>query len=566
MRMSQLFCKTWRQAPAEAELTSHRLILRAGLAYQMAAGIYSLTPLGYRVLHRIAGIIRDAMWELGGQEVLLPVVQPAEWWRASGRYGAAELMKLADRSARPFALALTNEEAVTQLAAAFIESYRQLPCCLFQIQTKVRDEARPRGGLIRLREFTMKDAYSFHASQADLDTFYDKVLRVYVEIFRRTGLPVTVVESDTGLMGGRTAHEFMLLTPGGEDTLLTCPACGYAANQEAATFRRNGNDSKPAAPRVDIYDIHTPGAGTIAELCQIARCQAEQTLKCVFFTAGGEVVIACIRGDLDVNSAKLARLLGQEARSLAPAEAQAAGLVTGYAGPVGLTLAVPFRIVADDSVPDARNMITGANRPDFHIGGVNYGRDFQAAVVGDIALATAGAPCPRCGAPLAEQRGIEMGNIFKLGVKYSSTFGLSFVTETGASQPAVMGCYGIGLERLLAGIVEYNHDADGIIWPASVAPYLCHLLVVGKDAAALAAADKVYETLGAERVLFDDREASTGVKLKDADLLGMPVRITLSNRSLAAGGAEVRLRRTGETQVVAVNRLAAMVEALAVKL
>ncbi|HEX5156664.1 MAG TPA: proline--tRNA ligase [Ktedonobacterales bacterium] len=551
MRMSQMMLRTQRQAPAEAELPSHRLIVRAGLARRLAAGIYSLTPLAYRAIRRIEAIVREEMERIGGQELLLPVVQPAELWRESGRYQAigSELARFDDAGGRAMVLAMTHEESVTDLARSVITSYRQLPQLVFQIQTKFRDEPRPRGGLIRLREFLMKDGYSFHASQADLDATYEQIVAAYEAIFRRVGLPILMVGADVGIMGGYESHEFMLLADGGEDTLLVCPDCGYAANQEVAVARREPVAQGEAAP---LRRLHTPGATTIAALCEAAGCTADQTLKAVFYTTGERLALALIRGDREVNDTKLRNLLGVKAvRMITPEEAAAHGLVTGYAGPVGLTLAEPMTLVADGSVVGATNLIAGANEPDYHLAGVSYGRDFSADLTGDIATVTAGDRCATCGGTLETRRGIEAANTFKLGWKYSETMRATFRDENGETQPLVMGCYGLGITRLLACVLEQHHDDAGIIWPSSIAPYAYSLLAVGNDAAAREAADALYTALGAESTLYDDRDLSAGVKLTDADLLGMPVRITVSARSLAAGGAELRARRSGETRIVA---------------
>lgn len=551
MRMSQMMLRTQRQAPAEAELPSHRLIVRAGLARRLAAGIYSLTPLAYRAIRRIEAIVREEMERIGGQELLLPVVQPAELWRESGRYQAigSELARFDDAGGRAMVLAMTHEESVTDLARSVITSYRQLPQLVFQIQTKFRDEPRPRGGLIRLREFLMKDGYSFHASQADLDATYEQIVAAYEAIFRRVGLPILMVGADVGIMGGYESHEFMLLADGGEDTLLVCPDCGYAANQEVAVARREPVAQGEAAP---LRRLHTPGATTIAALCEAAGCTADQTLKAVFYTTGERLALALIRGDREVNDTKLRNLLGVKAvRMLTPEEAAAHGLVTGYAGPVGLTLAEPMTLVADGSVVGATNLIAGANEPDYHLAGVSYGRDFSADLTGDIATVTAGDRCATCGGTLETRRGIEAANTFKLGWKYSETMRATFRDENGETQPLVMGCYGLGITRLLACVLEQHHDDAGIIWPSSIAPYAYSLLAAGNDAAAREAADALYTALGAESTLYDDRDLSAGVKLTDADLLGMPVRITVSARSLAAGGAELRARRSGETRIVA---------------
>jgi prolyl-tRNA synthetase len=550
MRMSQMMLRTQRQVPAEAELPSHRLSIRAGLARRLAAGIYSLTPLAYRAVLRIEAIVREEMERIGGQELLLPVVQPAELWRESGRYDAigSELARFNDAGGRAMVLAMTHEEAVTDLARSVIISYRQLPQLVFQIQTKFRDEPRPRGGLVRLREFLMKDGYSFHTSAQDLDATYERVSAAYSAIFRRVGLPVLVVESDTGIMGGYEAHEFMLLADGGEDTLLVCPACGYAANQEIAVAAHEAVAQSEAEP---LRRLHTPGATTIAALCQAANCTPNQTLKAVFYTTGERLILALIRGNLEVNDIKLRNLLGvKEVRTLSPEESAAHGLVAGYAGPVGLKLDVPVTLVGDDSIVSATNLIAGANEADYHLAAVSYGRDFSADLTGDFAHVTAGSVCATCGGTLETRRGIEAANIFKLGWKYSRTMHATFRDEDGSSQPMVMGCYGLGVTRLLACVLEQHHDDAGIIWPSSIAPYACSLLAAGNDAAAQTAADALYTALGAETTLYDDRDLSAGVKFTDADLLGMPVRITVSARSLAAGGAELRVRRSGETRIV----------------
>jgi len=562
MRMSQLLFRTLKQVGTEAELPSHQLILRACLARRISAGIYSLSPLALRALRRIETILREEMEAIGGQEVLLPLVHPAELWQESGRYEAIDtsLARFKDRTGHPMVLAMTHEEAITDLVRSMVDSYRQLPLMLFQLANKFRDEARPRAGLIRLREFLMKDAYSFHTSQEDLDQYYDQVVGAYKRIFERSGLPVLVVQSDSGMMGGRIAHEFMLLADGGEDTLVVCPSCGYAANQEVAVAAKDtAQVAADAAALQPLHDLHTPGAKTIEELATFLGITAVQTLKSVFYTTGDELILALIRGDLDVSDVKLRNLIGAEIRTLSPAEAEELGLVVGYAGPVGLKVKGKVRMVVDDSVPGATDLVAGANRPEYHMGGVNYGRDFTADAVSDIAVAVAGHACARCGTSLELRRGIEVGNTFKLGTKYSAAMGATFTDEAGATHPMIMGCYGIGITRMLAGILEAHNDKDGIIWPESVAPYAYHLLTVGKDPAATEAAEKLYAELGADRVLYDDRDLSAGIKFKDADLLGMPLRINVSDRSLKAGGAELRNRATGESRIVALSDVRAAV-------
>lgn len=550
MRMSHMMLKTQRAASGEAELSSHQLVQRAGLARRVAAGIYSLTPLAYRVVRRIEAIVREEMERIGGQELLLPVIQPAELWQESGRYQAiqSELARFNDAGGRAMVLAMTHEEAVTDLARSVISSYRQLPQMVFQIQTKFRDEPRPRGGLVRLREFLMKDGYSFHATDADLDAYYEQVVEAYRRVFARLEVPVLVVEADTGIMGGLASHEFMVLAPGGEDTLIICPSCGYAANQEVAAAHKG--IARYGEPE-ELRELYTPGATTIAALAEAATVTPERTLKAVFYTAGERLMMALIRGDLEVNEIKLRALLGQEVRSLAPDEARARGLVTGYAGPVGLRMRQgEVLLVADDSVVDATNLVAGANRTEYHLAGVCYGRDFAVDLTGDIALAGAGQPCAVCGAALEARRGIEAANTFKLGTKYSATMGATYRDASGGSRPVAMGCYGLGITRMLACVLETHTDRDGILWPESVAPYRYHLVAAGKEPEVREQADALYAALGVDVTLYDDREASAGVKLTDADLLGMPVRVLVSARSLARGGAEVRARRTGEAQVV----------------
>jgi prolyl-tRNA synthetase len=546
-----MMLKTHKAVAAEAELPSHRLILRAGLARQLAAGIYSLTPLAFRVIRRIEAVMREEMERIGGQEVLLPVAQPAELWQETGRYDSITegLVRLRDRGERALVLAMTHEEAATDLARSVIGSYRQLPQFIFQIQTKFRDEPRPRGGLIRLREFLMKDAYSFHATREDFDGFYPRMVAAYEAIFRRIGVSVLVVDADTGMMGGHAAHEFMVLADGGEDTLIVCPGCGYAANQEVAVARR---DTGPVAAAVagESRELYTPGATSIAALCAAVGCAPAQTLKAVYYAAGDRMVLALIRGDLEVSETKLRTLLGTELRSLSEEEATARGLAVGYTGPVGLPVKGAVGLVADDSLPGAGPLVAGANRADYHLADITYGRDYIADLVGDIAVAAPGSACARCGTPLEARRGIEAANTFIFGTRYSAPMDATFASETGEQRPMITGSYGIGITRLLACLIEEHHDEDGIIWPLSVAPYRYHLLVAGNDSAALEAAEALYGRLGTEQVLYDDRELSAGMKLKDADLLGMPLRITLSARSLAAGGVELRVRRTRETRVV----------------
>lgn len=553
MRMSRLLLKTLREPPAEAELPSHQLLLRAGLAVPLAAGLYCFTPLGWRVVRRIEQIIREEMDASGAQELHLPALHPIELWEQSGRAESMgqTLFRLSDRRERGFALGPTHEEVVSFVAARSIQSYRDLPVTLYQIQTKFRDEPRPRGGLIRLREFTMKDAYSFDTGWDALDVSYAAAFDAYVRIFARAGVPVVPVEADSGAIGGKDSQEFVFLTEHGEDDVLLCPNCGYAANAEKAAFRR---PPPIAAVPEPLEKVATPGQRTIAELAKFLGIEPRQTCKAVFYRADGRPVFVAVRGDLDVNEVKLKNAL--KATELAPmdeATVRAAGLVAGSASAVGLEGMV---VVADESAVEAVNLVAGANEEGYHYRNANHGRDWKAEMVADIALARAGDACPNCGTPLEVQRGIEMGHVFKLGTVYSESLEVNFLTEEGDRRPAVMGCYGIGVERMLAAIIEANHDEQGITWPAEVSPYDVHVVVLNLDqpavAAALAEVEASLTAVGLS-VLTDDRDDSAGIKFKDADLIGVPVRITVSPRALERGGVEVRSRRSGETSVMAVS-------------
>ncbi|MCC7366393.1 MAG: proline--tRNA ligase [Dehalococcoidia bacterium] len=550
MRMSKLLFKTLREVPAEAELPSHQLLLRAGLVTPLAAGLYCFTPLGWRVFRRIENIIREEMDRSGAQEVHLPALSPIELWEQSGRSVTMgqTLFRLADRKERGFALGPTHEEVVSFLASRHIQSYRDLPVTVYQIQTKFRDEPRPRGGLIRLREFTMKDAYSFDAGWEALDTSYQLAFDAYIRIFERAGVPVIPVAADSGAIGGKDSQEFVFLTPNGEDEILLCPGCGYAANAEKAEFRRPDAVAAEAAP---LERVSTPGQKTIADLAAFLGIEARQTAKAVFYRADGKPVMAIVRGDLDVNEVKLKNALKATALEvMEEAHVRAAGLVAGSAGPVGLQ---GVKTVADPSVVEAANLVAGANEADVHLRNVNHGRDWTAELVAEIALARAGDACARCGAVLEARRGMEMGHVFKLGTMYSEAMGVQYLDEQGERKPAVMGCYGIGVDRLIAACIEANNDANGITWPAEVAPYDVHVVALNLDQEAVATALAGLEAeLGAVglSVLVDDRPDSAGIKFKDADLLGIPVRLTVSPRSLEKGGFEIRNRRTGETDVV----------------
>ena len=557
MRVTQVFGETLRDTPAEIDIASHALLLRAGYVRQVAAGIWAYLPLGLRALRKIERIVREEIEAIGGQELSMPAVQPAELWQRTGRWAKVDetLVRFRDRRGRDMVLAMTHEEAAAALAASEIRSYRQLPQLVYQIQTKFRDEQRPRAGLIRAREFQMKDSYSFDRDEAGLQRQYQAHYDAYFRIFERAGVPAIAVGSDVGIMGGALAHEFMYLTPIGEDTLVICPGCGYAANQEVARMRKQPYDGGPARP---MREVHTPGAATIAELAALLQVDVRRTAKAVFYTAEygidepSRLLVAVVRGDMEANPVALLGL--SRAVALRPATADeiaAAGAVAGYGSAIGLTAGSAL-VIADDAVAGASNLVAGANRADYHLLDTNIGRDWQADIVADIALATAGAPCIECGTQLTLQRGVEIGNIFQLGTSYAEALGASFLDEDGASRPLVMGSYGIGIGRLLACVAEHHRDERGLALPAAVAPFDVTLVAIGRNEEVRRVADELYVTLGRAgiEVLYDDRDVSAGIKFADADLRGMPLRLTISDRSLASGGAELKRRSNSETRIV----------------
>ncbi|MCH7626177.1 MAG: proline--tRNA ligase, partial [Chloroflexi bacterium] len=528
MRVTELFGKTMRDDPADAELVSHKLMIKAGMIYQVGAGLYAYLPLAWRSLRKIEQIIREEMDAAGGQEIRLSIVQPQEIWDESGRteaYGP-DLFRLKDRRERPLVLAPTHEELLTNMVKANVHSYRDLPLLLYQIHTKFRDEPRPRGGLIRVREFDMKDAYSFDADEEGLDKSYRKMVQAYKNIYSRCGLDVIMVDADSGAIGGKDSNEFILLTDAGEDTIILCPKCGYAANAEKALFTKPPAE---AADELPLEELETPGIKTIEALAEHLGVSASQTLKAVFYMADGELVFVVIRGDLDVNEVKLRNTLGgvAELRLATPEEVAAQGIVAGSASPVGLS---GVKIVADDSIELGSNFVVGANKPDRHLRNANHGRDFKADVVADIALAREGYACPNCGDPFETSRGIEVGHVFKLGTRYSDILGALYPDQEGNQHSVVMGCYGIGLGRLLAAAIEQHNDDKGMILPEPIAPYDVSLLALNiENEEVVKVAEELYEGLQKERVevLFDDRADSAGVKFNDADLLGLPLRLVV---------------------------------------
>ncbi|HEX7540533.1 MAG TPA: proline--tRNA ligase [Anaerolineales bacterium] len=588
MKMSQLFGTTLRDTPAEAEVVSHSLLMRAGFIRPLGAGIFSYLHLAKRSMQKIKAILREEMDRIGGQEISMPVIQPADLWKETGRWYqvGSEMGRFSDRNEHDMVLAMTHEEVVADLVRREVQSYKQLPRLVYHIQTKWRDDPRPRAGLIRVREFTMKDSYSLDADWDGLDKQYRLHYQAYFNIYHRCGLDVIAVRSDTGMMGGKLAHEYMYLTPIGEDTLILCDACGYTANRQVARFQKT-----PAVPEElkPIEKVRTPECKSIEDLANFLGVPKSKTAKAVFFMAtipqdpkglsrplGSEqeqFIFAVVRGDMELNETKLANAVG--ARDLRPAtedEIKAIGAVPGFASPVGLPPrprageGSGVRVVIDDSIPSSPNLVAGANETAYHLLNTNTPRDYTADLVTDITAADEGAACPECGNPLRVSRGVEVGNIFKLGTRYSDALGCTFLDKDGQQQPVIMGSYGIGVGRLLACIAEAHHDEHGLVWPITVAPFQVHLVLLrGKGTPqAEEAADKVYADLQAAgiEVLYDDRDESPGIKFNDADLIGCPVRITVSERALAQGGVEMKLRREQAKGIVLLEEMVTQVRSV----
>ena len=549
MRLSELFFTSLRDDPAEAEMPSHKLLLRAGYVRQLGSGIYSLLPLGFRVTKRVEQVIREEMNAIGCQELEMPVVHPAEVWKDSGRYFkiGPELVRFKDRGERDMVLAMTHEEVIALLLRDLVQSYRQLPVQLYHFQTKFRDEPRSRGGLIRVREFVMKDAYSCDRDEAGLNESYLKYYGAYERIFKRIGLDAIAVGADVGIMGGSGAHEFMVLNEFGEDTLVLCDACGYAENQQVAEVAKPSPEAEPALP---MADVETPDATTIDALATFLDVPRSRTAKAAFFVTGdGRFVVAIVRGDFDVNETKLTNAI-KAIGGLRPAqvdEIKARGMEAGYGSPLGARDAV---VVVDELVLRSPNLVAGANRVGWHVRNVNVPRDYTPDVVAEITNAREGDACVRCGSPVQLRKGIEVGNIFKLGTDFTVAAGATYLDDDGERHPIVMGSYGIGLGRNVACVVEAHHDEKGIVWPDEVAPYAAHLVAIGaaREPAVRDTADRLHALAGdaGREILYDDRDESPGVKFTDAELLGMPWILTVSPRSLAAGGVEVTRRATGE--------------------
>ncbi len=560
MRMSQLFSRTLRPT-GKNETASAEFLVRAGFIRQLAAGIYSYLPIAQRTINKIENIIREEMDKIGGQEITMPVVHPADTWKDTNRYFEIdkELTKFNDRWGRDMVLAMTHEEIATTLIKSEIISYKQLPQTIYQIQTKWRDDARPRAGLIRVREFTMKDSYSAAANDEQLDKQYNDHFHAYFKMFNRCGLPVITVKSDLGMMGGKMAHEFMYLTSMGEDSLVTCN-CGYTANNEVASFKK---EYFPKQEEEELKDIETPNTEAIEDVCNLLKIEAKDTLKAVYFVGtfqegqeeSEKFVIAQIRGDYQVNETKVQN--GIKAKALRAAtidEIKEHGSVAGYGSAIGIKDAV---VIVDDSIQKNRNYVAGANRENFHVTGARLNRDYNANFIADIASATEGSKCSECQETLQFSRGVEVGNIFKLGTRYSASVGAVFNDIDGKEKPVIMGSYGIGVGRLLASIVEEHHDDDGIIWPMSVSPYQVHLINLSKKSPV---AEELYQEMleaGVE-VLFDDRaKERAGAKFKDADLFGIPLRVIVGDKTLENSEVEFKTRDGKENGTLPVTGLTA---------
>jgi len=559
VRWTQTLIPTLREAPREAEIASHSLMLRAGMMRKLAAGVYSYLPLGWRAIMKVEQIVREEMDRAGAVETLLPTLQPKELWDEAGHWKdfGKEKMRIRDRHEREFALGPTHEWVMTDIARHEIRSYRQLPINLYQIQTKFRDEIRPRFGLVRAREFIMKDAYSFDRDNEGADLSYQKMVDAYCRIFDRCGLQYVVVEADAGAIGGSYTQEFMVLADAGDEQLVLCPGCGYAARPERLEIVSAGKGGSRSAPR-DVEKVATPGMRTIEQLTAFLGRRPEEFLKSLVYIADGEPVVAVVRGDHELSESKLARLLGATELEMADEETimRVSGGPLGFTGPVGLS---GVRIIADRAVLHASNVVTGANESDYHLLNVNYNRDFEAELVEDIRVAKEGDVCPRCERELTFRRGIEVGHTFKLGTVYSEPLRATYLDDKGAENVFVMGCYGIGITRTVAAAIEQYHDEAGIVWPTSLAPYQVLILpVTMKDSKIVEVSDDLYEqlvALGVE-VLYDDRDERAGVKFKDGDLVGIPFRICVGERNLRNGLVEVRERRSGKVELVPLEEAA----------
>ncbi len=552
MRVSKMFAPTLREVPAEAEVVSHQLMLRAGFLRKSAGGMYNYLPLAWRVLKKIENIVREEMDASGAQELLMPIVQPAEIWQESGRWGVygEEMFRLKDRHNREFCLGPTHEEMVTSLIRGDVRSYRQLPMNVYQIQNKFRDERRPRFGLMRGREFIMKDAYSFDRDEAGLDVSYKLMYDAYTRIFTRCGLTFRPVEADSGAIGGSGSHEFMVIADSGEAEIVYCNECDYAANVEKAEMHVI---EAPEEEAKAVEEVKTPDCKTIADVCAYLNLPVDKSVKAVAFNSEKGLILCFVRGDHEVNEIKVINTVGvNEVEMAEESLLTAAGTVGGYMGPVGIDPEKTI-VVVDSTVMKMHNICCGANKEGYHLLNVNPDRDFTPTYVADIRLIQEGDPCPHCGGKVSKARGIEVGQVFKLFTKYSEAMHATFLDENGKEKPMVMGCYGVGVSRTMAAAIEQNNDKDGMIWPVAIAPYEVLVVPVNtKDEASTQKAEAIYEELkkaGVEAVI-DDRNERPGVKFKDADLIGYPLRVVVGPKTLAEGKLEVKVRRTGEVQML----------------
>lgn len=556
MRYSEYFLPTLKETPADAEVVSHQLMLRAGMIRKNAAGVYSYLPLGLRVIRKVEEIVREEMNRAGAIECLMPVANPAELWQESGRwdYYGKELLRFKDRHGRDFCMGPTHEEIITDIVRSHVKSYRQLPVNLYQIQTKFRDEVRPRFGLMRGREFIMKDAYSFDTTEEGANTSYHKMREAYCRIFERCGLKYRMVEADSGAIGGSFSHEFMVLAETGEDVVISCDGCSYSANIEKALVVDCGVMSE--APMNEVERVITKGAHTVADVSRMLNLKPGQIVKTMIVMVDDQPVAVLIRGDHELNLAKIKNLLGAAVAELATVEqiVKTTNGPVGFSGPMGLKLP----IYADNAVKYLRNMGVGGNEKDIHLEGVNLERDFSVTQFADLRNAAAGDTCPHCGGSYVNTRGIEVGHIFKLGTKYSEAMKATFLDAEGKSKDIIMGCYGIGIGRTAAASIEQNHDENGMIWPLPLAPFQVQVVILNpKDATVRQAGETIYQQLQEQNieVLLDDRDERPGIKFKDADLVGVPLRVTVGARGLAEGNVELKNRATGDQTIVPVEEV-----------
>lgn len=561
MRWTEALIPTLKEDPQDAEVISHKLMVRGGYIRKLVAGAYSYLPLGVRVLDKVKKIIKEELDKKGAQEVLLPAIHPPELWKTTGRYDVLGpvLIKFKDRHGKELLLGPTHEEIITDLVANNVKSYKELPQTFYQIQTKFRDEPRPRFGVMRTSEFIMKDAYSFDADSEGLDKTYQKMYDAYCRIFERCGLPYIPVEADTGIMGGNMSHEFMVPSEAGEDRIVVCKKCKYAASTQIAAVKAQGAKAKGQDKKLPIAEVETPGVTTIEKVSELLKAEPSRLVKTLIFKADAKPVALLVRGDYEANEVKLKNYLKCVSLELADEKTivEVTRAPVGFSGPVGLQ---DVRIVADNSVKDMVNFVTGANKKDAHLINVNIGRYFETKEFGDFRVITNADKCPSCGGVIEIKQTIEIGHTFKLGTKYSESLGAKFLDKDGSSKPCIMGCYGIGVNRIIASVIETSNDKDGIIWPASVAPYRIVIIALNIDSKKVKeTAEDIYERLmkAGHDVLFDDRSESAGVKFKDVDLIGIPVKIIVGERNAKKGMVEIKLRKTGEVKEVLVKDIEA---------